>query len=115
MLSQGEGAHRRLLEVLVPAVLDLCEPEPEQVDGVIVRRPLDGQLRALLDAAGLEDVCPAPRDAYDAKTQTVVSVVASADADLKNRLAGCFKRGFRREGRVVRRAAVTRFLVADTR
>jgi len=115
VLAQGDGVRRRLVETLVPAVVDLCEPPPQQVDDVIVRLPLEGPLLALVQAAGLEDVCPARLSPYDAKTQTVVTVVPSADAACKNRLAGCFKRGFRHGGRMVRRAAVTRFIVGDAR
>jgi hypothetical protein len=67
---------------------------------------LEAKLQTLLRAAGIENIAPSPGEPFRAGEHTVLQTRPSPDRSAANTVASLVTRGFRKDGRVFRRASI---------
>jgi hypothetical protein len=100
-----------LITLLVPELVELCEASRRSLDPDLpFFGSLDGRLTSLAQAAGLEEIRPGPGSAYDPAEQNALKVVRSPDPSQRDRVDRCVSRGFKHEGRLLKKAEVVVYL-----
>lgn len=104
----NEDDFNRLATTLVPEVVELCDGEEDT--GSAFFDGLEGRLDQLIEAAGLEIIRPQPGSAYQPAEHNAIRVVRTDDASLRDKIERCVGRGFRRDGKLLKKAEVTVYL-----
>lgn len=106
-----ERLHLRLVKVLVPEFVEVLEAGRRSGDpNLPFFRELEERLSALLEAAELEEIRPAPGTMYRPAEQNLLKAVRSDEQNLRDQVERCVNRGFRYRGELVKKAEVTVFL-----
>ncbi|MEW6282527.1 MAG: hypothetical protein AB1758_28215 [Candidatus Eremiobacterota bacterium] len=101
----------RLATVLVPELVELCEAARRLEDPDLpFFSSLEPRLSLLSRAAGLEEIQPAPGSPYLPEEQNALKVVRSSDPAQRDRVDRCVSRGFRYDGKLIKKAEVIVFL-----
>lgn len=104
-------AMTNVITLLVPELVELCEASRRGLDPDLpFFGSLDGKLTALTRAAGLEEIRPAPGSLYDPSEQNALKVVRGTDPGQRDRVERCVARGYRHEGRLLKKAEVVIYL-----
>lgn len=110
-LDERRLALMNLITLLVPELVELCEASRRSHDPDLpFFGSLDARLAALVQAAGLHEIRPGPGSPYDPAEQNALKVVRSNDPSQRDRVDRCVSRGFRHEGRLLKKAEVVVFL-----
>ncbi len=100
-----------LSTLLVPELVELCEASRRSHDPDLpFFGTLDGRLTTLAQAAGLEEIRPASGSPYNPNEQNALKVVRGTDPSQRDRVDRCVSRGFRHEGRLLKKAEVVVYL-----
>jgi len=106
-----ERLHERLIKVLVPEFIEVLEAGRRSGDpNLPYFRELEDRIGALLEAAELEEIRPAPGTMYRPAEQNLLKAVRSDEPNLRDQVERCVNRGFRYRGELVKKAEVTVFL-----
>lgn len=110
-LDELRLALTNVVTLLVPELVELCEASRRSLDPDLpFFGALDGKLTALTKAAGLEEIRPASGSLYDPSEQNALKVVRSSDPSQRDRIDRCVSRGYRHEGRLLKKAEVVVYL-----
>lgn len=106
-----ERLHARLVKVLVPEFVEVLEAARRSGDpNLPFFRELEERIAALLEAAELEEIRPAPGTMYRPAEQNLLKAVRSDEPNLRDQVERCVNRGFRYRGELVKKAEVTVYL-----